>query len=155
MPANGAAVFVIYDTARLVKNFPTALPSLVAEIGVFEIEGPEQLIEATQLQKLAAIECAGSAAPVKAGERFCNRGVNPMPDAQAAVLPPALRQPGFFPQFRRIAEENLARDREYLFVGESVEQRGEEIRLNAHVAIEQHDHVVFRAAKACIRRSSE
>src|ERR1700693_4840144 len=135
MLANGAAVLVIYDATRLVENFPTALPSFVAEIGVFEIEGSEQLVESAQIEKLTAIERAGSTAAVKARERFSNRGVDAMTHPQAAVLPPALRQSGFFAQLGRIAEENLARDREDSLVGESFEQRSEEIRLDTHVAI--------------------
>ncbi len=117
--ADGAAVFVIDDAARLVQDFPAALPGLVAEVGVFEIEGPEQLVESAELQKLAAIECAGSASAVKARERAVIAGSIAMADAQSAVFPPALREPGFFAQLVRIAEENLARDGEDFFVGES------------------------------------
>jgi hypothetical protein len=46
-----------------------------------------------------------------------------------------------------IAEEDLAGDGEYLFVGEAGEE-GEEVRLDAHVAVEQDDDIVAGGAEA-------
>src|SRR5260370_26557500 len=103
-------MFVIHDTARLVEDLPTALPSFIAEIGVFEIKGPKELVESAQLEKLATIESTGAAAAIEARERFGNRGVDAMTYAQASVLPPAVRQPGFLAQLRRIADEAPARN---------------------------------------------
>ena len=50
-----------------------------------------------------------------------------VPHAQPAVLPPALRQAGLFAAACRVAEEDLAGHREYLVIGEAIQQRREEI----------------------------
>src|SRR5579871_4007184 len=148
-------MFVIHHAARLIEYLPTALPGAVAQIGVFEVKRPQQLVEAAQLEEFAAVEGAGSAAAVKARIRFRDRGVDAVTHAQAAILPPALREPGFLAQFRRIAEEDLARNREDFFVRERSEKWREKIRLDAHVAIEQHNDVVLRRAKAFVGAASE
>src|ERR1700722_19778544 len=64
--ADGAAVFVIHNAGGLVKHLPAALPSQITQVRVFQIEGLVKMIEATQLQKLAAVESAGAAASVEA-----------------------------------------------------------------------------------------
>src|ERR1700682_3262966 len=68
--ADGPAVFVIHHAARLVEDLPTALPSFITEVRVFEEEGRWELAEPAQREKLAAIESAGAAAAVKARERL-------------------------------------------------------------------------------------
>src|SRR6266852_6163925 len=101
-------MFVIHHAASLIEDLPSAFPSLVAEIGVFQIERAKQLVEAAQLEKLSAIESAGAAAAIEAREGLSNRSVDAMAYPQAATLPPALRQPGFFAQLHWIAEKDLA-----------------------------------------------
>ena len=78
-----------------------------------------------------------------------------MAHAQRAILPPALSQAGFFAALRRVAEEDLAGDGEHRFVGEAGEQRREEIRLDAHVAVQQHDDIVLRGAESGVRAAAE
>jgi len=56
--ADSAAMFVVDDAGGLVKHFPAAFPGHVAEVGVFQIEGREKVVEAAQLEKFAAIEGA-------------------------------------------------------------------------------------------------
>src|SRR5262249_34089227 len=107
---DGAAMLVVDDAARLIEHFPAALPGHVAEVGVFEVEGFEQAIEATQFEKLDAIEGAASAAAVEAGEEVGDRIVQAMADTQAAILPPALGEAGLFADLGGIAEEDLAGD---------------------------------------------
>ena len=114
--ADGAAVFVMHDAGGLVENFPAALPGHEAEVGVFQIEGREQFVEAAELQKFAAVERAGSAAAVEAREERVDGAVFAMADAQHAILPPAFGEAGFFAAFGWIAEENLAGDGEDCFV---------------------------------------
>ena len=68
-----------------------------------------------------------------------------MPCAKPAALPPHLRQPGFFADFVRVAEEDLAGDSEDLWVREAVEQGLEEAGIDAHVAVEEHDEAIAEA----------
>src|SRR5690349_8455867 len=68
--SDGAAMLVIHDAARLIQHLPPALPGHVAEVGVFEIEGLEDAVEAAQLEKLRAIEGAATATAVEAGEEI-------------------------------------------------------------------------------------
>src|ERR1019366_6532177 len=77
-PADSAAVLVIHHAARLVPHLPAALPRHIAEAGVFQVERFEQRIETPELQELAAVERAGSAAAVEAGEKVVDRGVDAM-----------------------------------------------------------------------------
>src|ERR1700731_713970 len=100
-------MLVVHDAARLIENFPTAFPALIAKVGVFQIKRPKQLVEAAQLEKLPAVEGAGSAAAVEARKGLGNSWIDGVTQAQAAILPPALRQSGFFAQLGRIAEEDL------------------------------------------------
>ncbi len=106
--ADGAAMFVVHHAARLVEHLPSALPRHVAEIGIFQIEGFQQRIEAAQLEKLVAVERARSAASVETGEEIGYAGVDAVAHAQAAIFPPALRQASLLAQPGGIAEENLA-----------------------------------------------
>ena len=64
--ADGAAVFVIHHAARLVEHLPAALPGQVAEVGVFQVKGRQQLVEAAELEELAPVEGARAAAAVEA-----------------------------------------------------------------------------------------
>src|SRR5450631_2177799 len=140
-------MLVIHYAARLIEHLPAPLPRHISNIGVFQIEWREQLVESAQLQKLFAIERAGSAATIGAWIGNLNRGIVAMPYPQRAILPPRLRKPGLLAQLIRIAEVDLARYREHRFIGERLEQRLKEIALHAHVAIQQHDDVVLRRAK--------
>src|SRR5689334_12234336 len=140
-------MLVINDAERLVENLPATLPRHVSEVGVFQIEGREQLVESAQLQKFMAIERARSAAAVKAGIGLLDRAVDPMPHTERATFPPALGEARLFAQLSGIAEEDLARDGKYSCVLERFEQRLQETRLGTHVAVEEdHDVVLGRFA---------
>ena len=84
--ADGAAVLVIDNAARLVKDFPSALPRQVSEVGVFQVEGPEQGIETAQLEEFPAVERARAASAVEARVQFSYGRVYPMPYSQASLL---------------------------------------------------------------------
>src|ERR1700675_3182924 len=64
--ADRAAVFVKYNTTRLVEHLPSALPRQIADIGVFQIKGTQQLIEAAKFQEFPAIESTRTSAAVEA-----------------------------------------------------------------------------------------
>ena len=53
---------------------------------------PQQFVESAELQELAPVEGARSAAAVEAWEQIVNRRLDAMAHFQAAILPPALRQ---------------------------------------------------------------
>ena len=78
-----------------------------------------------------------------------------MPDTQRSVLPPGLRQASLFTQLIGVAKKDLARHREYGFVGEPFQERREKLTIHAHVAIEQHDDVILGGAKASVRSSAK
>ena len=78
-----------------------------------------------------------------------------MAHAQAAVLPPALRQAGLLADLGRVAEEDLAGDGEDLGIGEAFQQRRQEIGGHAHVAVQQHDDVVLGGAEAGVGAAAE
>src|SRR5450759_5852435 len=65
--ANGAAMLMPNLAGGLVENLPAALPGQIAEIGVFEIEGPEEMIESAEFQELAAVKRGGSTTGIEAG----------------------------------------------------------------------------------------
>ena len=126
---NGSAMFVIHHAARLVQHFPATLPGQVAEVGVFHIERPQKFIEAAQLQEFAPVEGAGAASSVEAWIKIGDGRIVAVAHAQAAILPPALGEPGLFAKLVRVSKENLAGYGENLWVGESSQQRREKIRL--------------------------
>src|SRR5262245_30698848 len=105
--ANCSAMLVEHDAAGLVENLPAALPGHVAEIGVFEIERPQEMVEAAQLEEFRPVKGAGSASPIKAGIQAGDLIVKTVANTQAAVLPPPLGQARFFANFFGIAEEDL------------------------------------------------
>ena len=148
-------MLVINHAARLIQHLPSALPSHETEVGVFQIERLQQRIEAAQLEKFLAIECARAAAAIEAGEEIGHRIVDAMTHAQAAVFPPALREPTLFAQLRRIAEEDLAGDGEDIGIAKPFEQRRQKIGRDAHVAVEQNDDGVRRGLEARIRTAAE
>jgi len=78
-----------------------------------------------------------------------------MGDAQSSVAPPAAGEAGLFAALRLVAEEYLAGDGKDLVVGKAFEQRLEEVRLDAHVAVEENHDVVLRGAEAGVRAASE
>ena len=78
-----------------------------------------------------------------------------MPHAQAAVLPPTLREPGFFAELVPITEEDLTRYGEDFRAGKSVKQWLEKVRCDPHVAIEQHDHSIACGTEPRIRAAAE
>ena len=153
--ADGAAMLVVDHAARLVEHLPAALPGHVAEVGVFQVEGREQLVEAAEFEELVAVEGAGAAAAVEAREEIGDGGVDAMAHAQAAILPPALREAGLLAELVGVAEEDLAGDGEDAGIAEAFEQRRKEIGGHAHVAVEQHDDVVFGGAEAGVRAAAE
>ena len=153
--ADRAAMLVEHHAARLVQHLPPALPRHVAQVGVFQVEGLQQLVESAELEKLATVEGATSAAAVEAGKEVVDCVVDAMAHAQAAVLPPALRQAGLFADFGRIGEEDLAGYREDFGIAEAFQQRRQEVRSHSHVAVQQHHDVVLRRAEAGIRSAAE
>src|SRR6185437_11868468 len=122
---------VVHDAGGLVENFPAALPGEKAEVRVFQIEGREQGIEAAEFEKLAAIEGAGSAASIEAGEEAAGAWIDcrifTMAHPETTILPPALGESRFFAALCGIAEEYLAGDRKHALIGEAGEKRSEEI----------------------------
>src|ERR1019366_5028175 len=150
-----APVLVVDRAARLVQHLPAALPGKIAEVRIFQIERMEQRIEAAQLEKLPAVEGAGPAAAIETGEEIVDGGVDAMPHAQAAVLPPALGQTGLLANFVRVGEENLAGDREDQGIAEAFEQWSEKAGVHAHVAVEQHHDFVPGGANTRIGTTAE
>ena len=153
--ADGAAVLVIDDAARMVHHLPPLFPSHVSEVCVFQIEGSEQLVKTTELEKFSTVEGARSAAAIEARVRLRYRLVDTVPDAKTAILPPTLRETRFLAQLGWIAEEDLAGDGEHPGVCERFQQRLEEIRLDAHIAIEQDDDVVLCGFEAGVGAAAE
>src|ERR1700730_761849 len=78
-----------------------------------------------------------------------------MAHPQAAILPPSLSETGFLPNLLGIAEKDLAGYSEHFFVVKCIEQRRQKMLLNPHVAVEEHDDVIFRRAKTSVRAASE
>ncbi len=153
--ADGAAVFVVNHAARLVENLPTALPGHVSQVGVFQVEGRQQPVEAAQTQKFSAVEGAGAAAAVEARKEAVHGIVDAVAHPQAAILPPALGEPGFLAHPGGIAEKNLAGDGEDQRIVEAFQQRRKETRVHPHVAVQQHHDIVPGGAKARVRAAAE
>lgn len=153
--ADGAAVFVEDAAGGLVEHLPAAFPGHHAEVGILEIEGLEEFVEAAEGEELAAVEGAGAAAAVEAGEETVDALIDPVADAEAAVFPPGLGEAGLFADLLGIAEEDLAGDGEDFFVGEAGEEGGEEVRFDAHVAVEEDDDIVAGGAEAGVGAAAE
>ena len=152
---DGSAVLVEYDAPRLVQHLPSALPGHVSQVGVFQVERLQHTVEAAQLEELVPVEGARSAAAVETGIQILYRRVVAVPDAQAAVLPPPLRQPGLLAQFRRVAEKDLAGHRENIRVAKAFDQGREKPLVHPHIAVQQDDDIVPRLAKPGIRSTAE
>ena len=159
--ADGAAVFMVDDAGGLIVNLPAALPCQVADVGVFEVEGGEEVVEAAEGEEFVAMEGAGTAAAVEAGEESVDVFVFAMADAEAAIGPPALRETGFFAAFGFVAQEDLTAYGEDGWVGiarigaEAIKEGLKKIGFDAHVAVEQDDDVVFSGAEAGVGAAAE
>src|SRR5208283_71828 len=140
-------MFMEHNTSRLVENLPSALPCHEAQISVFIVEGPEEMVKTAQFLEFPAVEGAGTATRIEAGENRSDCVVDPMPNLEPAVLPPSLGEAGFLPALARIRKEDLAGDGENLRIAEVHQQRLQEIRLDSHVAVEKDDNVVFSRLK--------
>src|SRR5581483_9325755 len=102
------------DTLRLVQHLPAALPGEIAEVGILQVKGSEEMIEAAQLEEFTAVECARSTTAIEAGKEILNAVIEAVADAQRAILPPGLGETGLLPLFGGIAEKDLAGDGEDL-----------------------------------------
>src|ERR1019366_9874291 len=100
-------------------------------------------------------EGAGAAAAVKTGEEIVDGGVDAMPHAQPAILPPALREAGLLANFVRIPKEDLAGDGEDQGVAEALKQRSQKAGVHAHVVVEQHHDFVPGGANTRIGTTAE
>ena len=78
-----------------------------------------------------------------------------MTNPQAAIGPPALGEASLLPFFRRVGKEDLAGDGKDARVVEAFEQRGQEVRLDAHIGVQQYDDVVFGGQEAGIGAATE
>ncbi len=148
-------MLVMHHARGLIQHLPAAFPRHESQIRVFQIKRREQFIESAQLEKLPPVECARAPAAIKAREEAIDGGIFAMAHAQPAILPPAFGQARFFAALRFVAEENLAGDGEDRVIREAREQRREEVRLHAHIGVEQHDDIVLRRAKPGIRTAAE
>ena len=155
MFADRAAMFVPDFARRLVENLPATLPGHVAEVGILEIKRPENVIESAEGEEFAAIEGARSAAAVIARIQRFDVWIDDVAEAQMTIVPSGLRQARLFALLGWIAEKNLTGDREHQFIGEAIEQGREELRIDAHVAIEQDDDVILCRLKSGIGASAE
>src|ERR1039457_2658305 len=155
IPADGATVLVEYHAAGLVEDLPAALPCHVAEVGVFQVERCQQLVESAKFEELRAVEGATSAAAVEAGEEVVDSIVDSVTHVQAAVLPPALGEAALLAEPVWVAEEDLAGDGEDFAVAEAFQQGRQEIGSHAHVAIQQDDDIVPGGAEAGVGATAE
>ena len=149
-------MLVIDDAARLIEHLPAALPGQVAEVGVFQIERAR----AADRSRPARETSRGRTRRSRRRRRSRDRGRRSASSMRCRTRrPPSSHQPCVRPVSSRrlagIAEKDLAGDGEDFVVGEAVEQRREEIGLDAHVAVQQHDDVVPRGAKAGVRSAAE
>ena len=108
MLADGAPVLVIDGAPRLVEHLPPPLPCHKPEIGVFQVEGRQDWVEAAEFQELPAVKGAGAAPPVEARVQVAHFFIDAVAEPQRAIAPPALGKAGFLAPAIRIAEEDLA-----------------------------------------------
>ena len=101
-------MLMVNQALGLIEHLPAALPRHVPKVRVFEIERREQLIEPAKLEKLSLIESARATATVEARIEIGDSIVLTMAHLQTAVLPPSLRETGFFSSLIRVAQEDLA-----------------------------------------------
>ncbi len=154
--ADGAAVLVVDHAARLVEHFPAALPGHIAEVGVFQVEGREQLVEAAELEELAPVEGARTAAAVKAGEQ---PGRRPRPTRWRTRSAPSCHQPWVRPVSSRAFAGSLKKIwQETAKTAGSAKPSSSGARksgVHAHVVIEQNHDVVPGGAEARVRAAAE
>src|SRR5690348_12338308 len=140
--ADGAAMLVEYHAARLVVDLPAALPRYETQVRVLQVEGFQQRVEAAEFEELGAVESAAPAAAVEAGIEIVDCPVDAVAYAQAAILPPALREARLFADLGRVGEEDLAGNGEDFGIAEAFEQRRKKIGSHSHVAVQQDYDVV-------------
>ena len=145
--ANGAAMFVIHNACRLIQHLPAALPGGEAQVCIFVVEGPEDLVESAQLQKLPAVKGAGAAAGVRAGERNSNRRINMVTGPKTTPFPPNLGQSCFFATARRVRKKDLAGHGEHQRIRKRLEERKEKICFHPHIIVQQNNNIVFGSLK--------
>ena len=78
-----------------------------------------------------------------------------MTHPQAAIGPPALGEASLLPFLYRVGEEDLAGDGKDARVVEAFQQGGQEVRLDAHVGVQQDDDIVFGGPEAGIGAATE
>src|SRR6516165_5934144 len=132
-------MLVPHFARRLVQHFPSPLPRQVTDVGVFQVKRRQQLVESAEFEELPPVERAASASAVETRIQNSDFGIIAVAHPQAAVPPPALRQPRLFPPLPGIAQKNLARYGENLLVREPGKQRSQKTSIHPHVAVEKHD----------------
>ncbi len=88
---DGPAMLMKDHARRLIEYFPSALPREKTEVGVFQIKGREQLIEAAQFEELRAIVSGRATACIEAREQPIDRGIVAMAHLQFPRSPTNLR----------------------------------------------------------------
>ena len=78
-----------------------------------------------------------------------------MTHLQVAVPPEGFGEAGFFAAFGRVAQEDLAGDGKYCFIGKAIEQRPQKVRFHPHVAVEQDHNIVLRCPETSVRPAAE
>ena len=146
----------IDHAARLVEHLPAALPRHVAEVGVFQVEGRQQLVEAAQLQKL----CAGRRRTIRRRRR--STGTDPSTSASMRCRTrsaPSCHQPCVRPVSSRSLSGSLKKIwQETANTSGSRKPSSSGARksgVHPHVAVQQHHDVVLRRAEAGIRAAAE
>ncbi len=145
--ADGAAMLVITRCSAADRAPSSRVSTPDSEVRVFQIERTKQVIESAKLEKLPAVERAGTAAAIEAWICIRDAVVDPMSDAQCSARPPGLRESGFFTQLRGSLKK-IWQETAKTFSSVKPSSSGcRKSGVHPHVAVQQHDDVVLRRAE--------
>ena len=150
--ATGAAMLVHHGALRREQHAIAALPRLVGQPHVFDVERVVEGVEAADLQEHPAIKRSAAAASPQGWHilelPFVLARLR-MRELEPAALDRSTRAARFFAALARVAEEHFGCDAEHVGLAQAFEQRPQEAWLHDHVVVEEHEHIARRRRHAC------
>ena len=147
-PVRGGPVLVVDHRLGREEHLPSDAPGAVAQVGVLDVDGGVERIEAAELEELPAVEGRGAAARperrVVAAREAPPRQID-MRVVDHAAAKARRSLPGLLAARRGVLQEHLARDGEGAG-RKPFDQRSDEPGIDRHVVVEQdHDVVAGRS----------
>jgi hypothetical protein len=137
-----ASVLMNDPACRRQQAFPAAFPSLIRQVGVFDIEGVVQGIKPPNREKLIPVDSARAASCPDDWDGFRSfvRGLNlGVPEVKEPAIEARSSHSGLFPATALIGEKDLRSYCEDGVIRKGIQKRTNESAVYDHVVVEKND----------------